>query len=113
MPYVKFTTTKKLTLHQEVALKETLGKLITLLPNKSEENLMMHIEDNQVMYFKGQEMECMKITIELYKQSELTHKKEFAEKLMKEVETITHIPVDKQYLSILEHENWGRNGQLL
>ena len=50
MPYITFTTTKTLTLNQEKALKESAGQLISILPNKKEENLMIHIEDNQVMY---------------------------------------------------------------
>ena len=53
MPFVKFTTTKTLTLQQEVSLKKVTGELISIFPNKSEEYLMVHIEDNQVMYFKG------------------------------------------------------------
>ena len=43
----------------------------------------------------------------------LPHKKEFAEKLLKEVERITKIPVEQQYLSIEEFENWGKNGEYL
>ena len=42
-----------------------------------------------------------------------TREKEFAEKLLKEVERITKIPVEQQYLSIEEFENWGKNGEYL
>ena len=66
MPFITFTTTKTLTLNQEKALKESAGQLISILPHKKEENLMIHIEDNQVMYFRGQEMECMKISCQLF-----------------------------------------------
>ena len=111
MPYIKFTTTKTLTLHQEIALKEFLGQNISILPGKTEENVMIHIEDNQVMYFKGQEIECMKITVEVYKPCDFEKKKEFCEKLMQAVEDITGIPVDQQFLTYLEHENWGKKGQ--
>ena len=84
MPYITFTTTKTLTLNQEKALKESAGQLISILPNKKEENLMIHIEDNQVMYFRGQEMECMKISCQLFHTTDYQYKKEFAEKLLKE-----------------------------
>ena len=113
MPFITFTTTKTLTLNQEKALKESAGQLISILPHKKEENLMIHIEDNQVMYFGGQEMECMKISCQLFHTTEYAYKKEFAEKLLKEVERITKIPVEQQYLSIEEFENWGKNGEYL
>ena len=70
MPFITFTTTKTLTLNQEKALKSSAGKLISILPNKKEENLMIHIEDNQVMYFKGKEIDCMKIECQLFHEIE-------------------------------------------
>ena len=36
MPYIKFTTTKTLTLNQEQSLKNSAGQLISILPNKKE-----------------------------------------------------------------------------
>lgn len=113
MPFVSFTTTKTLTLQQEVALKKVTGELITILPNKSEKSLMIHIEDNQVMYFKGEELECMKIEVQLYHQADVQYKEEFVHKLMKEVERITDIPVSQQYLTIEEYNYWGMNGKLV
>lgn len=113
MPFVSFTTTKTLTLHQEVSLKKVTGELISIIPHKSEKSLMIHIEDNQVMYFRGEEIECMKVEVQLYHQAELSYKKEFTEKLLKEIEKITQIPVDNIYLTIEEYDHWGMNGQLI
>lgn len=111
MPFITFTTTKTLTLNQEKALKSSAGKLISILPNKKEENLMIHIEDNQVMYFKGKEIDCMKIECQLFHEIDYAYKKEFVEKLMKEIEEITKIPVSQQYMSIEEYDHWGKNGE--
>lgn len=112
MPFVSYTTTKTLTLQQEVSLKKVTGELISILPSKKEENLMVHIEDNQVMYFRGQEIDCMKIGVQLFHHTDLSYKQEFVKKLMKEVENITGISVDQQYLSIDEYDQWGKNGEL-
>ncbi len=111
MPFIRFTTTKTLTLKQEKALKESAGRLISILPHKKEENLMIHIEDNQVMYFKGKEMDCMKIGCQMFHQIDQHYKEEFVEKLLKEVEEITRIPVSQQYLTIEEFDHWGKNGK--
>ena len=112
MPFMRFTTTKTLTLHQEKAIKEAAGKLIFILPNKKEENLMIHIEDNQVMYFKGKEMDCINIQCQLFHHIEYSYQKEFVEQLMRELEKITQIPVSQQYMTIEEFEHWGKNGEL-
>ncbi|MDE6953844.1 MAG: hypothetical protein K2P09_08545 [Erysipelotrichales bacterium] len=112
MPFITFKTTKTLTLQQEVSLKEITGQLISILPNKSEEYLMIHIEDNQVMYFRGKELECMKISVQLYKNADLSYKQTFTKKLIKEVEEITGIPASQIYLTIEEFENWGMDGEL-
>ena len=113
MPFISFTTNQKFSLRQENEIVKRTGELITILPGKKEENLMIHIEDNQVMYFRGQEMECMKISCQLFHTTDYQYKKEFAEKLLKEIERITKIPVEQQYLSIQEFENWGKNGEYL
>ena len=89
MPFMRFTTTKTLTLKQEKALKESAGKFISILPNKKEEQLMIHIEDNQVMYFKGKEMDCMKIECQLFHHIEISYKQEFVKAMMNEIEMIT------------------------
>ena len=52
-------------------------------------------------------------TIKIIREWTTLTQKEFAEKLLKEVERITKIPVEQQYLSIEEFENWGKNGEYL
>lgn len=113
MSFVSLTTTKTLTLHQEVALKKATGRLISIIPNQKEQDLMIHIEDNQVMYFMGKELECMKIEVQLSHTAELDDKKEFTKKLLAEVQATTKIPVSQIYLTIEEYENWGKDGKLL
>ena len=47
MPYLALRTNKTLTLSQEVELKTTVGKLITMFPGESVDTFMIHIEYNQ------------------------------------------------------------------
>ena len=60
MPYISFKTNHKLTLRQENTIKSKSGELISLIPGKTEKALMIHMEDDQIMYFKGEETPCMK-----------------------------------------------------
>lgn len=55
MPYISFKTNHKLTLRQENTIKSKSGELISLIPGKTEKALMIHMEDDQIMYFKGEE----------------------------------------------------------
>lgn len=113
MPFIRVTTNRKLTLHQEIKIKEELGRLITILPNKKEENLMVHIEDNQIMYFRGEDKKCLMITVALYKQSPLEAKQEFAKETLAMLEEVTGVGISDQYLSFSEFENWGKQGELV
>lgn len=45
MPFISFTTNQKFSLRQENEIVKRTGELITILPGKKEENLMLHIED--------------------------------------------------------------------
>lgn len=113
MPFIRVTTNRKLTLHQEIKIKEELGRLITILPNKKEENLMVHIEDNQIMYFRGEDKKCLMMTVSLYKQSPLEAKQKFAGEVLTMLEEVTGVDKNDQYLSFSEFENWGKQGQLV
>ena len=55
MPYISLKTNHKLTLRQENIIKSKTGELISLIPGKFEKSLMIHMEDDQIMYFKGEE----------------------------------------------------------
>lgn len=113
MPFIRITTNRKLTLHQEIQIKEELGKLITILPDKKEENLMIHMEDNQIMYFRGDDEKCMMVSISLYKESPLESKQLFASKLIEMLEKLTSVPASQQYVSFMEYQNWGKQGELV
>ena len=67
MPFISFTTNQKFSLRQENEIVKRTGELITILPGKKEENLMLHIEDNQILYFRGTDVPCMMIEVKLYK----------------------------------------------
>lgn len=61
MPYISFKTNHKLTLRQENTIKSKSGELISLIPGKTEKALMIHMEDDQIMYFKGPSLEVITI----------------------------------------------------
>ena len=93
MPFISFTTNQKFSLRQENEIVKRTGELITILPGKKEENLMLHIEDNQILYFRGTDVSCMMIEVKLYKNIEFEAK--------------------DIYVSFDEYPNWGKQGTLV
>ena len=112
MPYIKLSTNKTLTLHQELAIKEKLGELISIIPGKSESSLMIHIEDNQVMYFRGKDDPCMMISVRLYHEADYDSKRKFYQEVTQYLESCTDIKVGNQYLTFNEYQHWGLKGDL-
>jgi hypothetical protein len=110
MPFIRFSTNKKLSTAQNMALKQESGQLIELLPEKTERALMLHIEDDQVMYYQGNDDETMYIDMRLFGHASRKDKEKFAKSLMESVEKITGIPSDHQYLTISEYDQWGMQG---
>ncbi|WP_069999848.1 phenylpyruvate tautomerase MIF-related protein [Cellulosilyticum sp. I15G10I2] len=57
MPYIDSKVTTPLTEQKKEILKQELGKIITLIPGKSENYLMLGFEDNYSLYFKGMKLD--------------------------------------------------------
>ena len=53
MPFINSKVNVKTTLKQRQDIKERLGKAISIIPGKSESWLMLDLEDDQNMYFRG------------------------------------------------------------
>ena len=94
MPYISFKTNHKLTLRQENTIKSKSVELISLIPGKTEKALMIHMEDDQIMYFKGEETPCMMIEINLYKSAEFDDKKKLTEAMIQMIHETTKIEAD-------------------
>ena len=113
MPYISFKTNHKLTLRQENTIKSKSGELISLIPGKTEKALMIHMEDDQIMYFKGEETPCMMIEINLYKSAEFDDKKKLTEAMIQMIHETTKIEADNIYVLFHEFDHWGHNQTLI
>ena len=113
MPYISFKTNHKLTLRQENTIKSKSGELISLIPGKTEKALMIHMEDDQIMYFKAEETPCMMIEINLYKSAEFDDKKKLTEAMIQMIHETTKIEADNIYVIFHEFDHWGLNQMLI
>ena len=53
MPFIDSKVSVKTTAEQQKELKTRLGQAIAIIPGKSESWLMVNLEDDQKMYFRG------------------------------------------------------------
>ena len=112
MPFVQCHTNAVLNPQQKQQLRTECTGLITILPGKKINSTMVEIADGLDMYFDDNADPCMKIRVELYKETPYEFRSRYAEEIMKAVERITEIPVSRIYLTFLTYDHWGRDGIL-
>lgn len=111
MPFIDSKVTVKLDKEKRDILKSKLGEIITNIPGKTEEYLMIGFEDNYSLYFAGKELEYGAfVNIKIFGKA----KKEELESITKDIcnlyEKELNIAQDKIYITYDEVENWGFNG---
>ena len=111
MPYIGSKVTMPLTEQKKETLKSELGKIITLIPGKSESYLMIGFEDNYSLYFKGEKLSLgafveVKIFGSASKEALSNVTKEICVLYLRELS----IPSDAIYVKYEEVSNWGFNG---
>lgn len=66
MPYIELKTTAKITDSKADSLKAAFGKAIECFPGKTESWLMVNLEGDRKMYFKGKnDADCAMISVDL------------------------------------------------
>ena len=114
MPYIAFNTSKPMTPEQREAVKTELGRLISILPTKSESGLMIDFSDSRPMYFRGLEApSCAFMDVRLFGKSDNEAKKQFVGQVFRMVEHILGIKSDEMFLNIVELDQWASSGGVL
>lgn len=113
MPYIEVNISKKLSDQEKDVLKAKLGELITILPGKSEDVLMIGISDGYTIYFSGQKKEKVAyLNVNLYKESEFEYKAEFTKKVFGFFEKEYGVTGDNLFMTFREYGCWGFKGVL-
>ena len=111
MPYIKINTNKSLTNKEEI--KSMCGNIIELIPGKSENWLMVQINDQQDLYFKGQSIDCIKVDIQVYGSVSLDIQTNFINTLISQLSNLTQIDSNNIYVTFQEFEHWGLLGSYM
>lgn len=113
MPYINSTLTVKLTDERKDAIKSKLGQIISEIPGKSEEWLMVGFNDNHTLYFRGDKKEkAAFVEIKIFGTADKKHKEAITSKVSSLFEEELAIPKDSIYIIFDEVKDWGWNGNM-
>jgi hypothetical protein len=112
MPYIAINTSLELDGVKRERVKAELGRLVTLIPTKTEAGLLVDFSDGRVMYRAGVEGPCAFIDVRLYGKAELEPKKRFTEETFAMLRRELGLETGRMYMSISEFESWGSAGIL-
>jgi len=110
MPYILINTSLKLTAGQKEKVKSEFGRLMPIIPTKTEAGLLVDFSDGHTMYRAGEEAPCAFIEIRLYGKAEMEPKKEYTKKVFEMLNKELGLEIPRMYLNISEHETWGSAG---
>ena len=110
MPYIAVNTTQKLSVAQKEKIKAEFGRLITIIPTKSEAGLLVDFSDARTIYKAGENVEGAFIDLRLFRKSEFEPKKQFTEAVFELLSQELGLKKENMLLSIMENECWGYAG---
>lgn len=111
MPFIGTKVNVKVSKEQETQLKEELGRAIEIIPGKTEQWLMLELEDNCRMYFRGNQDSGMAfVEVKIYGKAEKRVLHELTGKICEIFEEVLGISSDSTYIKYEEVANWGWNG---
>ncbi|MDR0731891.1 MAG: hypothetical protein LBF63_09495 [Treponema sp.] len=111
MPYIQVTIGQKLSVQEKETLKSELGRLIAIIPGKTESGLMVSIQDGASLYMGGTGEPAVYIDLRVYTRADPEAKKRFTRELFAVITRQFGIPAARQYLTIGEYDHWGYDGE--
>ena len=113
MPYINIDLSRTITPEKKDAVRTKIGELITLLPGKTADVVIITFSDGKTMYFRGQEQEnCAYVDVRLNGTCGFEIKQNFTKAMFTMFAETLDIDSELMYLTILEYTTWGIRGTL-
>ena len=111
MPFIDSKVSVKVTPEQRKELKERLGQAISLLPGKSESWLMLAIEGDVPMYFRGDDSQPTAfIEVKIFGSAPSDAYGRMTKELTAIYGDVLGIAPDHMYIRYFGSDDWGWNG---
>lgn len=114
MPFIQSNISMKLSENQKEKIKEKLGKIISLFPGKSEQWLMVGIQDEFDLYYRGDKKEkAAYIEVKIFGKGSRENKDAVTAKICSVLQSELGISPSDVYITFYDISEWGWNGGLL
>lgn len=110
MPFINVKTNVKIAEETMEAVKRDLGLAITAIPGKSENWLMVGIEDGYRLYFKGTSEPAAMVEVSVYGNASSNALSTLTSHITGIMTDKLKISSDRVYVKYEMTENWGWNG---
>ncbi|MBR1524694.1 MAG: hypothetical protein IJ641_09620 [Lachnospiraceae bacterium] len=111
MPFIDSKVSVKVSKEQETEIKSRLGQAISLIPGKSESWLMVGIQDEYLLYFRGEDSEPMAfIEVRIFGGSNRDAFEKMTAEITKIFGEVLGIAADHMYIKYSATTDWGWNG---
>lgn len=107
MPFIEVKTNQNIASPQE--LKAELGSAITAIPGKSEAWLMVELEGNKDMYFKGSDEPCAMFEVAIFGSAPDSAYDDLTKRICAISQKQLGVSPDRTYVKYSEKDCWGYN----
>lgn len=111
MPFINIKTNEAVSKDVQTELKAAFGQAITKIPGKSEEWLMVGIEPDYALYFKGSDAPAAMVEISIFGKASDDAYDALTKEICNVVTTHLNIPADRTYVKYTEIDHWGWNNK--
>lgn len=110
MPFINVKTNQKLNADKIESMKSKLGQAITAVPGKSEGWLMVGVQDDCTLYFKGNDAPAAMVQVSLYGSASSNALTTLTSHITGILQEEAGVPSERVYVSYMSTNEWGWNG---
>lgn len=110
MPFINVMTNTAVSKEKEIAVKSALGNAITVIPGKSESWLMIGINPEYTLYFKGDDAPAAMVEVSVFGAADSTAYNKLTAQICSILSSELGIDSARIYVRYTETDNWGWNG---
>jgi len=109
MPYIEVKTNKHVSEEKAHRIANAMGRLISILPGKTEKWLMTEVKGDCFMTFAGSDAPCVLVNVSLFGKAPEEAYEKLTAAICEELRWTLDIVEEKMYVKYEEVSHWGWN----
>jgi phenylpyruvate tautomerase PptA (4-oxalocrotonate tautomerase family) len=110
MPFINVKTNTPVSKDKETALKSALGEAISIIPGKSGSWLMVEIEPERKLYFKGSDAPAAMVSVSVCGSADSASFNKLTDSICTLINSELGIDTARTYVKYEATKDWGWNG---